>query len=63
MSQGAGDYIRSIGAAVEKFVTDDMRKLAAELVFPALSSECNKVRRGSRPLFQFETERDGKEAR
>jgi hypothetical protein len=61
MSQGLGGYIRAIGVAAESKLTPEMRKLANEQILPVLSSECNKIRPGAHPAFEFNRDRDGKQ--
>jgi hypothetical protein len=60
MSQGLGDYIRAIGTAAQNRVTDDMRTLANERIFPTITSEYHKVKPGMHPIFEYVKERDGK---
>jgi hypothetical protein len=60
MSQGIGNYIRAIGQAVENKVTPAMRKFATEQVFPALVSECAKIKPGTHPVYEYPKDQDGK---
>lgn len=59
MSQGLGDYIRSVKEQAEQRLSPERRKLAHEKIIPSLTVECNKVRPGNRMAFGFVQERDG----
>ncbi|KAH7922432.1 hypothetical protein BV22DRAFT_1131453 [Leucogyrophana mollusca] len=58
MSQKIGDYIRSIGAAVENKVTSLIRSWVSEHISPVLASECNKIRPGMHPRYEYDKEKD-----
>lgn len=58
LSQGAGDYMRAIGKAVEERVTPLMKTWVNDQVYPVLLSEYNKLR-GRHPNFTYEKEKDG----
>lgn len=60
MSQGVGTYIRGLKEEAENKIPVHMRKLT-EKVLQVLAAECGKVRLGNRLLFDFSTERDGKD--
>ncbi|KAG2157757.1 uncharacterized protein EDB93DRAFT_1124492 [Suillus bovinus] len=57
LSQGAGDYMRAIGKAVEERVTPLMKTWVNDQVYPVLLSEYHKVR-GRHPNFTYEKEKD-----
>ncbi|KAG1907855.1 uncharacterized protein F5891DRAFT_216949 [Suillus fuscotomentosus] len=57
LSQGAGDYMRAIGKAVEERVTPLMKTWVNDQVYPVLLSEYNKLR-GRHPNFTYEKEKD-----
>ncbi|EGN97416.1 hypothetical protein SERLA73DRAFT_75102 [Serpula lacrymans var. lacrymans S7.3] len=58
MSQGVGDYIRSISAAVEGKVTPTMRTWVNDHVVPVLASEYSKIKPGAHPQYDFEKDKD-----
>lgn len=58
MSQGLGDYIRSVKQETEQRLSPERRKLAHDKIIPSLTAECNKVRCGNRMVFDFVQERD-----
>ena len=60
MSQGVGNYIRELGTAVATKVSQHFRNLANQYIYSQLASECEKIQPGNRPVFTFETDRDGK---
>ena len=60
MSEGIGDYIRSITSAVDNKVTLIMRSFSSSLVYPALTSGLSKIDRDLHPHFEYHKERDGK---
>lgn len=60
MSEGIGDYIRSVMAAVDAKVTHTMRSFASGLVYPALMSELSKIAIDLHPHFEYDKERDGR---
>jgi hypothetical protein len=59
MSEGIGDYIRSIASAVDNKITPGMRSFSSSLVFPALTSGLSKIDTSLRPHFEYDKERDG----
>ena len=59
MSEGIGDYIRSIASAVDNKITPAMRSFSSSLVFPALTSGLSKIDTDLRPHFEYDKERDG----
>jgi hypothetical protein len=60
ISQGVGDYIRTIGREVEFKIAPIMRRWANELIFPVLGSECNKIKPGTHPRYDYQKEKDGR---
>ena len=59
MSQGVGDYIRDVGAAMQTKVSHHLKMLAQQHIYPRLSTECAKIRPGNCPIFTTFTDRDG----
>ena len=59
MSQGVGNYIREVGATVQAKISHHFKMLAHQHIYPRLSTECEKVRPGNRPIFIPFTDRDG----
>ena len=59
MSEGIGDYIRSIASALDNKVTPTMRSFSSSLVFPALTSGLSKIDTALHPHFEYDKERDG----
>jgi hypothetical protein len=59
MSQGLGNYIRAIGKVVESKVTQAMRRLANEQIFPILVSESSKLGPNAHPTYEYERDKDG----
>ncbi|KAJ6632559.1 hypothetical protein B0H10DRAFT_1977804 [Mycena sp. CBHHK59/15] len=57
LSQGAGKYIREIGAAVEAKVTPEMRGFTLKVVFPTLAAEAQRIGGGA-PHFEYTTTED-----
>jgi hypothetical protein len=63
MSQGVGDYIRSVGQALEHKVTPEMKTWANQHIFCTLGYEYHKVQPGVPPRYEFQKDRDGKSQR
>jgi hypothetical protein len=59
MSEGIGNYIRSIASAIDTKITPEMRSFSSSLVYPALSSELSKIDAAPAPLFEYDKQRDG----
>lgn len=59
LSQGLGDYIRSVKASMDANFTPEMRKLASEKFIFALNTECSKIRQGNRLNFTYTDDLDG----
>lgn len=62
LSQGAGNYIRKLGAVVESRVSPQMRQFVLTLVFPALAAETHRIS-GVPPHFEFSATDDGEHQR
>ena len=60
MSQGIGQYIRSIASDIEGRVTSEMRKVANEQILPILGSEYAKLRHGMHPSYEYDHDQGGK---
>ena len=60
MSEGIGDYIRSIASAVDNKITLTMRSFSSSLVFPALTSGLSKIDTDLRSHLEYDKERDGR---
>lgn len=58
LSQGLGDYIRSVKTSMDANFTPEMRKLASEKLIFALNTECSKVRQGNRLNFSYSDDVD-----
>ncbi|KAJ6589095.1 hypothetical protein B0H19DRAFT_1248657 [Mycena capillaripes] len=61
LSQGAGNWIREVGAAVEARITPEMRRFAQTSLFPTLAAETQRLC-GTAPRFEFHTDGDGENA-
>ena len=59
MSEGFGNYIRSIASAVDGKVTQTMRSFSSTLAYPALMSELSKIGTDLHPHVEYDKERDG----
>jgi hypothetical protein len=59
LSQGIGDYIRSVKGSMDDNFTPEMRKLASEKFIFALNTECSKIRQGNRLNFTYSNDLDG----
>ncbi|KAF9560441.1 hypothetical protein CPC08DRAFT_476235 [Agrocybe pediades] len=58
MSQGLGDYLRSIKHGIDDKLPPDMRTMANVKFMQMLSMECCRVRAGNRPVFLFSSDHD-----
>ncbi|KAH0835651.1 hypothetical protein J3R83DRAFT_9402 [Lanmaoa asiatica] len=58
MSEGIGNYIRSITSAIDTKITVTMRSFSNSLVYPALTSELSKIDTDLYPHFEYDKERD-----
>ncbi|KAI0065180.1 hypothetical protein BV25DRAFT_1822296 [Artomyces pyxidatus] len=59
MSQGIGDYIREVGASLDKKIPADDRRRAHECILPFISTEYLKVWPGKHPeMFEYPKEQD-----
>lgn len=58
LSQGAGKYIREVGAAVEARITPQMRSFVLTSVFPSLMAETQRIC-GTAPRYESYTADDG----
>ncbi|KAF8552813.1 hypothetical protein OG21DRAFT_1415383, partial [Imleria badia] len=58
MSEGIGDYIRSIASTLDTKVTPTMRSFSSSLVFPTLTSGLSKIDSALHPHFEYDKERD-----
>ena len=59
MSEGIGNYIRSIISVVDSKITPKMRSFSSSLVQPALNSALNKIDTELHPRFEYNKERNG----
>ncbi|KAH0835640.1 hypothetical protein J3R83DRAFT_9390 [Lanmaoa asiatica] len=59
MSEGIGDYIRSIASAVGTKITPMMCSFLSSLIYSALTSELSKINTDLHPHFEYDKERDG----